>query len=558
MVLIFFFVALSFLLSFCSCGDPIYLGHDCPDTIPLFGSNSTYQSNLNTLLSSLSSNATSNSNNAYSNATIGQSTDAVYGLYYCTGYVTRDVCSNCVNFGARDILQHCPNRKTSYIWYDECMLRYSDQSFFSTVSDSPSFNLYNPNNISDPIRFNELLGDTMNDTATEAASNLERFSIKEANFTNNQTLYCMAQCSPDLSGNECNICLVGAIADQLSSFSGLQGGRVLNPSCNIRFEMYCFFPVKALRPTLHAPPPPSDRTTSPENEGKSWRKIVAIVVPVAVAGLILFSVLWYCFLIRKRKQDLSKEKGGNRIKNAESLQFDFSEVLSATNNFADVNKIGEGGFGEVFKGKLPNGQEIAVKRLSRDSRQGAKEFKNEVVLVAKLQHRNLVRLLGFCLEGEEKILIYDGYMPPEYVIHGQFSVKSDVFSYGLLVLEIVSGKKNSSFYQTDSVQTLMSHAWSYWNAGTAFELVDPIMRENCSQSEIMRCIHIGLLCVQENVAARPTMASVVLMLNSYSVTLPLPSQPAFFVQSRMESDQSNSRTIPLSVNGLSISVLESR
>ncbi|XP_043704128.1 cysteine-rich receptor-like protein kinase 10 isoform X1 [Telopea speciosissima] len=650
MVLIFFFVALSFLLSFCSCGDPIYLGHDCPDTIPLFGSNSTYQSNLNTLLSSLSSNATSNSNNAYSNATIGQSTDAVYGLYYCTGYVTRDVCSNCVNFGARDILQHCPNRKTSYIWYDECMLRYSDQSFFSTVSDSPSFNLYNPNNISDPIRFNELLGDTMNDTATEAASNLERFSIKEANFTNNQTLYCMAQCSPDLSGNECNICLVGAIADQLSSFSGLQGGRVLNPSCNIRFEMYCFFPVKALRPTLHAPPPPSDRTTSPENEGKSWRKIVAIVVPVAVAGLILFSVLWYCFLIRKRKQDLSKEKGGNRIKNAESLQFDFSEVLSATNNFADVNKIGEGGFGEVFKGKLPNGQEIAVKRLSRDSRQGAKEFKNEVVLVAKLQHRNLVRLLGFCLEGEEKILIYEfvpnksldyflfdpencvqldwqsrykiiggiargllylhedsrlriihrdlkasnilldremnpqisdfgtarifgvdqtqaktnriigthGYMPPEYVIHGQFSVKSDVFSYGLLVLEIVSGKKNSSFYQTDSVQTLMSHAWSYWNAGTAFELVDPIMRENCSQSEIMRCIHIGLLCVQENVAARPTMASVVLMLNSYSVTLPLPSQPAFFVQSRMESDQSNSRTIPLSVNGLSISVLESR
>ncbi|XP_042478336.1 cysteine-rich receptor-like protein kinase 8 isoform X4 [Macadamia integrifolia] len=575
LILLFFFVALSFLLSFCICSDPIYLGHICPDTIPLFSSNSTYQSNLKTLLSSLSSNATFNSNNSYSNATVGQNRDTVYGLYYCTGYVTFDVCSNCVNFAAVDLPRRCRNRKISYIWYNECMLRYSYLSFFSTVSVSPSFMLYNPHNISDPTRFSKLLGDTMDEAATEASPKLERFAIKEANFTNSQTLYCMVQCSPDLSGKDCNSCLVGIIAELPSSFNGLQGGRILNPSCNIRFEMYRFFPVtaSALSPThnlLPPPPPgngattaspPSNRTTIPENEGNFSKKIVAIVVPIVVAGVILFSVLLYCFLIRKKKQDPSKENGlcigGNTIE-AESLQFDFSTVLTATDNFADVNKIGEGGFGEVFKGKFPNGQEIAVKRLSRYSRQGAEEFKNEVLLVAKLQHRNLVRLLGFCLEGEEKILIYDGYMPPEYVIHGQFSAKSDVFSYGVIVLEIVSGKKNGSLYETDSAESLMSHAWRHWTAGTAFELIDPIMRENCSRSEIMRCIHIGLLCVQEDVADRPTMASVVLMLNSFSVTLMSPSQPAFFVRSRMDSDQSKSRSIPLSANEASISELEAR
>ncbi|KAL0012410.1 hypothetical protein SO802_007518 [Lithocarpus litseifolius] len=95
------------------------------------------------------------------------------------------------------------------------------------------------------------------------------------------------------------------------------------------------------------------------------------------------------------------------IKNVESSQFHFSTIRAATNNFTDENILGKGGFGIVFKGNLLNGQEIAVKRLSRNSQQGDFEFKNEVLLVAKLQHRNLVRLLGFCLEGNERLLIYE-------------------------------------------------------------------------------------------------------------------------------------------------------
>ncbi|KAL6197570.1 hypothetical protein ACLB2K_033178 [Fragaria x ananassa] len=332
------------------------------------------------------------------------------------------------------------------------------------------------------------------------------------------------------------------------------------------------------------------------------------------------------------------------IQSSEALQFDFDTIRDATYNFSDANKLGEGGFGSVYKGHLLNGEVIAVKRLSKDSGQGISEFKNEVLLVAKLQHRNLVRLLGFCLEGNEKLLVYEfvpntsldhiifdpikrtqldwdrrykiivgiargllylhedsrlriihrdlkvsnilldaelnpkiadfgmarlfvldqtqgntsrivgtyGYMAPEYAMHGQFSVKSDVYSFGVLVLEIITGQKNSCFRPGGNAEDLLSYAWKSWKEGTAANLIDPTLR-NGSRSEIMRCIHIGLLCVQDNIVDRPTMTSISIMLNSYSLALPVPSPPNFCMTSRtdpllemdysstvIESDQSKS------------------
>ncbi|XP_050105576.1 cysteine-rich receptor-like protein kinase 10 isoform X2 [Malus sylvestris] len=147
---------------------------------------------------------------------------------------------------------------------------------------------------------------------------------------------------------------------------------------------------------------------------------------------------------------------------------------------------------------------------------------------------------------------YD-YMSPEYAMHRQFSVKSDLYSFGVLVLEIISGKKNSNFFRTDVAENLAGYAWKLWRDGTSLELMDPCLRDSYSRTEVIRCIHIGLLCVQEDPADRPTMQSVVLMLNSYSVSLALPKQPAFFLQSRpmgnmskitLESDQSISKSSP--------------
>ncbi|MBA0682363.1 hypothetical protein Goari_024088 [Gossypium aridum] len=238
----------------------------------------------------------------------------------------------------------------------------------------------------------------------------------------------------------------------------------------------------------------------------------------------------------------------------------------------------QGGFGSVYKGQLEDGRKVAIKRLSENSRQGEQEFKNEMMLLAKLQHRNLVRLLGFSFEQKERVLIYE-FLPIQ-VLTALYSIlewqnclrlskvkriqakslgpiKSDVYGFGVLVLEIISGQKINSFTNREVGDSLLTHAWRNWNEGTALEVVDPILRDG-SRSEITRCIQLGLLCVQEDTAYRPTMASAVLMLSSYSISLPVPSAPPLSMHSIREretksksssfSNQSKRETIQVSVN----------
>ncbi|KAL9249078.1 Cysteine-rich receptor-like protein [Drosera capensis] len=143
------------------------------------------------------------------------------------------------------------------------------------------------------------------------------------------------------------------------------------------------------------------------------RKIPTRGVILAVAGtasVLATSMLIFCLLRRKARRAstaLNPESAKIELLTPESLQYDLVTIQLATENFSDKNKIGKGGFGIVYKGMLENGQEIAVKRLTTNSEHNTEELKNEVVLVAKLQHRNLVRLMGFCLAGEEKLLVFE-------------------------------------------------------------------------------------------------------------------------------------------------------
>ncbi|XP_077243197.1 cysteine-rich receptor-like protein kinase 7 [Tasmannia lanceolata] len=148
-----------------------------------------------------------------------------------------------------------------------------------------------------------------------------------------------------------------------------------------------------------------------------------------------------------------------------------------------------------------------------------------------------------------------GYMAPEYAMEGLFSVKSDVFSFGVLLLEIVSGKRNSRLFLTQYRQSLLVYAWRLWSEGKSLELIDPLLMESCSTSEVIRCIHISLLCVQENAADRPTMSFVVLMLGSESISLPQPAKPPNFTPGRvlLLSDQSLTGGSTYSFNELTIS-----
>ncbi|KAJ4703235.1 Cysteine rich receptor like kinase [Melia azedarach] len=639
----------SYLISFVAAVDPTYVFHFCANAT--FPRDSTFRSNLNLLLSSLPYDASRRNafSNGFLNATAGQDPDKVYGLFLCSGDQTSSSCQDCVNFATKDLSQRCPEANEAIIWYNECFLRYSNLSFFSTMQTKPSIWVRNTGNATDPVKFDKLVGSLMNEIATQAVNNTKTFATKKENFTTFQTLYSLAQCTPDLSSRDCDLCLRAAIAGLQNCCSGSVGATNLLPSCHIRYEVYQFYNEDAApsspTPVLPSPPPPGSATRPKGKSGISSTTIIAIVAPIAVCAVLITA--GFCFLKRgakKKSNAVPEENANNDITTLKSLQFDLRTIEEATNRFSTDNKLGEGGFGEVYKGVLPNGQQIAVKRLSKTSGQGAEEFKNEVVLVAKLQHRNLVRLHGFCLEGEEKILVYEfvpnksldyflydpekqgnldwskrykiigglargilylhedsrlriihrdlkssnilldgdmnpkisdfgmakifgvdqtqgntsrivgtfGYMSPEYAMHGHFSVKSDVYSFGVLVLEIITGKKNSNFCPTDGAEDFLSYAWKHWRDGTPMELLDSTFTNSYSRNEVIQCIHMGLLCVQEDPAERPSMATVVQTLNNYSVTLPSPQQPAFFLGSQTERnmpiEKSASKSEPKSVD----------
>jgi hypothetical protein len=236
-----------------------YLYHFCGNTS--FPQNSVYSFNINSLLSSLSSNATGNIE--FYNTTAGQitSSDPVYGLFLCRGDVTADVCQRCVDNATQELAIKCSREKIAVIWYDECMVRYSNESIFSTVAVRPRIQLLNTQNITEHDRFNRLLNRTMTEMACEAANfpiGAKKFGVKEVKFSNFQNLYNLVQCTPDLSSTDCNSCLQAAINRLPICCDGKQGGRALFPSCNIRYELYRFY-SESTAPALAvglAPPPP--------------------------------------------------------------------------------------------------------------------------------------------------------------------------------------------------------------------------------------------------------------------------------------------------------------
>ncbi|KAJ4976545.1 hypothetical protein NE237_001651 [Protea cynaroides] len=511
---------------------------------------STYQTNLSRLLSSLSSNSTTDS--GFYSTTTGQNSNKIYGLFLCRGDVTPETCSSCIQLARDNVTNYCPTQKEAIIWYDLCMLRYSNRSIFSNMEDSPAAFLWNTNNVSNSDQFDQALGDLMNGLVSQAASgsSTRKYAANETTFASLQKIYGLVQCTPDLTQSDCNRCLVGAVSS-ISDCCGAgrkQGLRVLRPSCSVRYELNNPF-----YETSTVSSPPSTSPTVKKDKGMSRSSVIIIVV---VVFAVTFTAVILVFILYRRSQRRKlmhivddDQDDPNEIMSADSLQFNFDTIRAATDNFSDANKLGQGGFGAVYKGKLLDGQIVAVKRLSRNSGQ------------VDQSQANTSRIVGTY-----------GYMAPEYIMQGQFSVKTDVFSFGVLVLEIASGQRNNNFNRSERTEDLLSYAWRKWKDGEALELMDQNLRGNCPMTEVIRCIHIGLLCVQKNVSDRPTMASVVLMLNSYSTTLPLPSSPAFAMHSKLESDepytdydtretrsgQSTSNSATKSINETSITELSAR
>ncbi|KAK1440442.1 hypothetical protein QVD17_06269 [Tagetes erecta] len=402
----------------------------------------------------------------------------------------------------------------------------------------------------------------------------------KAKCLNNCT--CMAYANPDPTLQGCVLW-----------FNELIDGRLVSPS-NINKATDIFIRMASSET--------ANQSGSEKKRGKKIKIILFVIFPVVL--LIGFIYTWIWYTQKKKNEERSMHVTKNNEDDIQLPLFSFSAIATATADFSTENKLGQGGFGPVFKGVLEEGLEIAVKRLSKTSHQGDDEFKNEVICIARLQHRNLVKLIGCCIQGDEKLLIYEympnksldsfifdtnngmlldwrkrfniiigiarglhylhhdsrlriihrdlkagnilldknmnpkisdfglarsfgdnetqantqrvvgtyGYMSPEYARDGIFSIKSDVFSFGVMVLEIVSGKKNRGFFHPEHDNNLIGHAWSIYNEGRSMELINASLTESYHPHEVLRSIQVGLLCVQQNAEDRPNMSSVITML----------------------------------------------
>ncbi|CAO2187364.1 unnamed protein product [Urochloa humidicola] len=306
-----------------------------------------------------------------------------------------------------------------------------------------------------------------------------------------------------------------------------------------------------------------------------------------------------CFMCGTDMKQKVEGEGRNRVK-----VFSYSELRKAAHGFSGANKIGEGGFGSVFRGRLKDGTIVAVKVLSANSRQGPQEFVTELTAISDIMHENLITLIGCCAEGSHRILVYNylennslactllgsgrsnirfnwrarvkiavgvarglaylheeirppiihrdikasnilldkdltpkisdfglarllppnathvstrvagtiGYLAPEYALRGQVTKKSDIYSFGVLLLEIVCGRCNHNARLPQGDQFLLERTWTYYEQGKLEEIIDIDIGDDLDVEEACRFLKVGLLCTQDAMKLRPNMINIIHML----------------------------------------------
>eukprot|EP00253_Pinus_taeda_P030189 PITA_30189 len=602
-----------------------------------YTTDSKYERSLNSVMTRLIKDS---SHTGFNTSENGQ----VYGLVQCRGDITSDQCYICSQEAYTTLRQKCGNAGGGLMWFEDenCFLRYENYSFFGQKDTTDGWYLWNQYNVTpSPDVYIKAVNSLFNNLVDEATSGSTLYASGTTTDSLSRRIYGLVQCTRDMSIDNCTSCLQNTINGISMHYSGRQGARGLMGSCTARYEMTSFFN------STSSPPPnspvadtPPNQTSLSSNSTHTNKSSNNLPIILGVAGGLLLLLL-VCVLTTRRRlksiifrnpsEDHDQVEEDTLIGQDRQIAFTMEELIAATENFDDENKLGEGGFGAVYKGTTEDGKEIAVKKLSLTSLQGKREFMNEVELVAKIQHRNLVNLLGCCAEGSERLLVYEylpnksldkilfdpnkrnqldwqkryniivgvargllylhedsqlriihrdikasnilldanlnpkiadfglarlfpedeshvstrvagtyGYMAPEYAMQGQLSVKADVYSFGVLLLELVTGRKNSDNNLSLDMQRLLEWAWRLYKGGNIVDMIDPAIIEMCNVEEALRCVHVGLLCTQADSSLRPSMSVITLMLSSHSVTSLEPTEPAFLRPHVSENSKSTS------------------
>eukprot|EP00253_Pinus_taeda_P017996 PITA_17996 len=561
----------------------------------------------------------------FNTCSYGQNANRIYGLLQCLGNMSQQHCLTCSQLANDSVRQLCGNAIGARVWLVHCFLRYDISTFFSKLDTEGTYLQQRQNNIG-TYSLNNLRTNT-----SRLLSNLSDKACVPANkgfaeYSSINIVYGLVQCRRDISIKDCRTCLQIARNNLYNCCSLKQGADALLGSCRVRYRGYNVLTTSG--GVSNTSPPASSGSSNPRKEGSS--KTIRTIL--GILGGVLLALVICLFTTRgKLKSAISRrpvplaqgedthEYGPEWTLNQDQVLFTLEALIESTDSFHERNKLGEGGFGAVYKGNTKDGKEIAVKKLSAISSQGNAEFMNEVKVLANVRHRNLVKLLGCCAEGTESLIVYEylpnhslhtllfdpnhklklldwqtrykiimgiacglrylheeseppiihrdikannillnealnpkiadfglarlfpeeqshiqtriagtfGYLAPEYAMQGQLSMKADVYSFGVLVLEIASGRKVSDIDFPQETQGLLEWAWRLYKEGCLLNMIDPTVTQTCREEQAVRCIHVALLCTQADAGIRPTISNVQQMISSSSEVLPNPKKPAF-------------------------------
>lgn len=586
---------------------------------------SLFLSNRDSTFSDLRKKLSSGDNIRFATAKTAITSDPVYGMAQCRNYLSTSDCLSCFSAAVSQI-RNCSSANGARVIYDGCFLRYESNVFYDQTTLLGNFGTCGNKTASQAGAFNTSVDGLLSDLVIATPKIVGYFAAtkREIASGSNNFVYSVAQCAATVSETGCVNCLAVALKNIASCPPHIEG-RAVDAGCFLRYSNTAFFSnnqTMDLAPFL-------------KTKGGSTKKkaVIGFVVGGAAFILSLIAVITLFMLFKRRPKKARKGNilGATELRGPEV--FGYKDLKSATRNFSEENKLGEGGFGDVYKGILKNEKIVAVKKLAFIQSSRAKiDFDSEVKLISNVHHRNLVRLLGCCSKSQVLILVYEymanssldkflygekrgtlnwkqrfdiilgiarglsylhhefhvciihrdikssnilldddfqpkiadfglarllpedqshlstkfagtlGYTAPEYAIHGQLSEKVDTYSYGVVLLEIISGRKINDIKLEPITQYLLEWAWRCYEDETLMDLVDKDLDANeYEPHEVKKVLEIALICTQSSVSLRPTMSEVVVMLLSRDSQKLRPTKPTFIdAFSRVRGDTSTS------------------